>query len=613
MVPEVSFGHPLPGGRSGHGYRDLDRAADAIGRDGKAYRSLLKPVVDRIDAIGEFTVDTLLRVPRPPVGTAIYGERALELGTPLWGMRFREEIAPAMLIGCAAHTIGRHPRLSMTGAGLTLSATAHAAGWPVPVGGSQAIADALVADLEAHSGRVRTGVEVTSLAELDGYDATLLDVSAPALLRLGGDRLPDKYAAALRRFRHGNGVSKVDMALDGPIPWTDPVLREAPTLHLGGTREQIAAAEREVSRGRVPARPYLSVVQPSVADGSGATTPGPIDDANPREFVGFATRANPTNSRGFRWGERESGGESITTAAVGSNRRSDGPTVRTMTSRVHRLAAGSVLLLALAACGSETAGSGTSTTATGRNTQLTSTAGANESTATSTTSSDSSLTTTTATSTETSPATSTTTSTEAPTTPTSATSDTSTTSVTTATKTIMLNPKAADGSVAAGWTATPTENPCVGVTTAEASPFAKGNGVFTCGPNAASLLACWTFPAGKVGCIQGTEQLGRKLVTFASDIRYTGAAEPNPAPLAVELTDGTTCSTVGHDSANHWQGRNGWLYCTNGRMLLAKGDGTTSGYFDKSNPVWTAESVPQKGNVAPTVVRVASATYAQGS
>ena len=116
-----------------------------------------------------------------------------------------------------------------------------------------------------------------------------------------------------------------------------------------------------------------------------------------------------------------------------------------------------------------------------------------------------------------------------------------------------------------------------------------------------------------MGCIQGTEQLGRKLVTFASDLRYSGAAEPNPAPLAVELTDGTTCSTVGHDSANHWQGRNGWLYCTNGRMLLAKGDGTTSGYFDKSNPVWTAESVPQNGNVAPTVVRVASATYAQGS
>lgn len=270
VVPQVSFGHPLPGGRSGHGYRDLDRAADAIGRDGKAYRSLLKPVVDRIDAIGEFTVDTLLRVPKHPIGTAIYGERALELGTPLWGIRFREEIAPAMLIGCAAHTIGRHPRLSMAGAGLMLSATAHAAGWPVPVGGSQAIADALVADLEGHGGRVRTGVEVTSLAELDGYDATLLDVSAPALLRLGGDRLPDKYAAALRRFKHGNGVSKVDMALDGPIPWTDPVLREAPTLHLGGTREQIAAAEREVSRGRIPERPYLLVVQPSVADASRA-------------------------------------------------------------------------------------------------------------------------------------------------------------------------------------------------------------------------------------------------------------------------------------------------------------------------------------------------------
>lgn len=293
------------------------------------------------------------------------------------------------------------------------------------------------------------------------------------------------------------------------------------------------------------------------------------------------------------------------------------PTLRTMSSRLHRIAAGSVLLLALAACGTqETATTGTntstetstSTSASGTSEQTSDIAAASTGTSSTTSSTGSAATSTSPTSSD-----SATSSATDPDTPVSSTASPSDSSSGPATRTISLNPKAADGSVAAGWTATPTENPCVGITTAEASPFAKGNGVFTCGPNAASLLACWTFPAGKVGCIQGTEQLGRKLVTFASDIRYTGAAEPNPAPLAVELTDGTTCSTVGHDSANHWQGRNGWLYCTNGRMLLAKGDGTTSGYFDKSDPVWTAESVPQNGNVAPTVVRVASATYAQGS
>lgn len=277
-----------------------------------------------------------------------------------------------------------------------------------------------------------------------------------------------------------------------------------------------------------------------------------------------------------------------------------------MTSRLYRYAAAGTLLLTLAACGSQTAGTGTSSTATTSSSSTASSTSSNEMSTSSTTSTASA----TSSDTTTTDTTSTTTSATGSTDPDTATS----TSAEGATRTVLLDPTAADGSVAAGWTTTSIPNPCPGsFGVADASPFAKGRGVFTCGPNAANLLACWTFPAGKVGCIQGTGQLGRKLVTFASDIRYTGAAEPNPAPLAVELTDGTTCSTVGHDSANHWQGRNGWLYCTNGRMLLAKGDGTTSGYFDKSNPVWTADSVPQNGNVAPTVVRVASATYAQGS
>lgn len=276
-----------------------------------------------------------------------------------------------------------------------------------------------------------------------------------------------------------------------------------------------------------------------------------------------------------------------------------------MTSRLYRYAAAGTLLLTLAACGSQTAGTGTSSTASTSSSSSTSSTSSNEMSTSSTTSTASA----TSSDTATTDTTSTTTSTGS-TDPDTATS----TSAEGATRTVLLDPKAADGSVAAGWTTTSIPNPCPGMFgVADASPFAKGSGVFTCGPNAANLLACWTFPAGKVGCIQGTEQLGRKLVTFTSNLRYSGAAEPNPAPIAVELSDGVVCSTVGHDSAHHWQGRNGWLYCTDGRMLLAKGDGTTSGYFDTSKPMWTAQAVPQQGTVAPTVVEVASATYAKGS
>lgn len=307
LVPEMSFAHPLPDGRSGLGYRDLDRAADAIGRDGAAYRAFLKPVVDHLRGATDLTMNPLLRVPRAPVAAGVYATRVLEGGSPVWNRRFAEEIAPAMLIGCSAHTIGTHPSLAMAGGGLMLSATAHAQGWPVPAGGSQAIIDALVADLEAHGGRVRTGVEVDDLGQLEEYDASVLDVSAPALAQLGGRRFPERYTRALGRFRPGNGVSKVDFALSAPIPWADTRLGEAPTIHLGGTREQIAAAERDVAQGRLPAKPYVLAVQPGVVDPSRAPegravlwayTHVPYD--SPEDATEAITRAVEEFAPGFR-------------------------------------------------------------------------------------------------------------------------------------------------------------------------------------------------------------------------------------------------------------------------------------------------------------------------
>ena len=265
-VPEISFGHPLPDGRSGIVYRDLDRTADALGRDGAAYRRLFAPLVRRVQELTQFTGEPLLQVPQHPAIAVEYGLRALEQGSAAWRLRFHDEVAPAILTGAAAHTIGSHPRLAMAGAGLALGTHAHAAGWPVPIGGSQAIADALAADFEAHGGRIMTGTPVRSLRELASYDTVVLDVSTRQLSSIGAEALPARYLRALRRFRHGSGVAKMDLALDGPVPWTDLELRRTPTIHLGGTRQEIAASEREVGCGRLPDRPYVLLVQPSVLD-----------------------------------------------------------------------------------------------------------------------------------------------------------------------------------------------------------------------------------------------------------------------------------------------------------------------------------------------------------
>ncbi|WP_427135050.1 phytoene desaturase family protein [Pseudarthrobacter sp. S9] len=265
-VPEVSYGSPLDGGRAGLAYRSLDRTAAGLGRDGGAYRRLMAPLVRRVEGITELTLNQLLRVPREPVAAAVFGLRTLEQGSPLWGARFREELAPALLSGAAAHTVAPLPTLAAAGAGLMLGALAHAGGWPIPAGGSAAIARAMVADIEAHGGVMETGVRIGSLAELPPVDATLLDVAPPGLLRLADGRFPARYRRALESFRFGNAACKVDFILSGPVPWAAPGLADAGTVHVGGTRAETAEAESLVAAGRHPARPFVLVSQPSRFD-----------------------------------------------------------------------------------------------------------------------------------------------------------------------------------------------------------------------------------------------------------------------------------------------------------------------------------------------------------
>jgi phytoene dehydrogenase-like protein len=262
VVPEISYANPLPGRPSAIGYLDLERTCAEL-QDGGSWRHLMGPLAARGEEVVAFLIGDKRSLPTDIPAAALLGQRMLEQGTPAWNI-LRGEDARALFTGVAAHTISTMPSLVAAGAGLLLATLAHTSGWPVPVGGSQAIADALMQDLRAHGGELHAGVEVTSPPP----GVVLYDTAPTALLDIYGGALPPRYAAALHRYRFGAGVAKVDFVLSEDVPWADRRLAGAATLHLGGTRSQMAHAERDVAAGRHADWPMVLAAQSYTADPS---------------------------------------------------------------------------------------------------------------------------------------------------------------------------------------------------------------------------------------------------------------------------------------------------------------------------------------------------------
>jgi phytoene dehydrogenase-like protein len=184
----------------------------------------------------------------------------------LFRSRFREQRARALLAGCAAHSILPLERPLTAAVGMIFALSGHVVDWPVAAGGSQAIGNALASSLRHLGGRIETGRFVQSLADLPPSRVVLFDTSPAQLADIAASVLPDRYVRSLRRYRYGPGVFKLDLALDGPIPWRDPRCLEASTVHLGGTLDELSAAEAAVWRGEHPERPFVLVVQQSQLD-----------------------------------------------------------------------------------------------------------------------------------------------------------------------------------------------------------------------------------------------------------------------------------------------------------------------------------------------------------
>jgi phytoene dehydrogenase-like protein len=260
----VSLAHPLDSGEVALLTRPLERTAERLGSDAGAWTDLMRPFVANQEALFSEILRPI-RVPRHPLLMARFGAVALRSCRDLI-KRFGHAPARALLAGCAAHGCIPLEAAGSASFGLVLAVAGQALAWPCARGGSQRVADALVARAQRLGCEIRTGVSVRTLADVPRSRAVMFDVTPHQLERIAGIELDGAYRQQARRFRYGPGVFKIDYALSAPIPWRDGECHGAATVHLGGSFEAIAQAEAEVAAGRVPAAPFVLVAQQSHMD-----------------------------------------------------------------------------------------------------------------------------------------------------------------------------------------------------------------------------------------------------------------------------------------------------------------------------------------------------------
>ena len=265
VQPEVPLAHPFDDGTAAlltASFEDMDAQFPG---DATRYRRLYEPLVREWDALAWEILQPMTHIPRKPVLLARFGLPAL-LSASLLSRYFREAGLKALLAGCASHAIVPLGQPFTASFGMVLMAAAHAAGWPFVKGGAGQFAEALVPYLEDLGGEVRCNTPVRSLDDLPPHRVALFDVSPTSLLEICGGAMSGRYRDQLLGYKRGAATYKLDYALSQPVPWAAEGCHRAGTLHLGGTFEEIADAEKEVAAGRMPERPVVLAAQPSTFD-----------------------------------------------------------------------------------------------------------------------------------------------------------------------------------------------------------------------------------------------------------------------------------------------------------------------------------------------------------
>ena len=265
----AALAHPLDDGTAVMLERDLEQSKDSLGIDGPAWDKLMRPFVEHWTEFAPEILRPVSFVSRHPWLMARFGMIALQSARAV-ARRFRNQRTRALFAGLAAHSFLSLDEPLSAAFAILMAVPAYAVGWPIPRGGAQSLTNALCGFLSTFGSKVTTSSPVRSLAALANYDLLLCDLTPRQLVKVGGQRLSDSYKRRLGRYRYGAGVFKVDYALKAPIPWKAPGCLRAATVHLGGSFEEIAAAEKAVRIGQHADRPFVLLAQPSLFDSSRA-------------------------------------------------------------------------------------------------------------------------------------------------------------------------------------------------------------------------------------------------------------------------------------------------------------------------------------------------------
>jgi len=268
IQPPIPAAHPFDDGTAAALFRSVDETVATLNGDDNAYKKLVEPLL----ASWPHLIDEILgplHFPKHPFDMAKFGLKGLRSAEHLV-RRFQSKHARGLWAGMTAHSVQPLSNLTTAAFGLVLMLSGHASGWPIVKGGSITIADALASYFVSLGGKIETNHFIQSLNQLPTSRVIVFDVTPNQLMQIAGDKFSSFYKWQLKRYRYGMGVFKVDWALSQEIPFRSPLCKQAGTIHIGNTFEEIASSEQLIANGKISERPFVLLAQQSNFDRSRA-------------------------------------------------------------------------------------------------------------------------------------------------------------------------------------------------------------------------------------------------------------------------------------------------------------------------------------------------------